>query len=95
MIKLEESYLMLTSQNGALLCGGNSGSDTYKTCIQLSGGSWIVSHNLLYSRYRHTSWVRPDGSLLLIGGVDSSTTSEVLNSEGGSTRSFDLKYESS
>ena len=60
--------------------------------MTFSGGQWSESHNLTFSRYDHTSWVRPDGAVLLIGGRVSPTTTEVLNSNGSTTQSFDLKY---
>ena len=68
---------------------------TRTTCILLSDGNWIESHHLQYSRYGHTSWIRPDGAVMLIGGdgSESGTTTEVLNSDGSSTQGFDLKYE--
>ena len=75
------------------MCGGNS---NINTCILLSDGNWNVSHHLLYPRYSHKSWVRPDGAVLLIGGEDfsSMTTTEVLTEDGGSARSFNLIHRS-
>ena len=77
------------------MCGGYITDYTQTTCILFSDGNWIESHHLLYPRYAHTSWVRPDGAVILIGGDFSRTTTEVLNSDGGSSRSFDLLHESS
>ena len=76
------------------MCGGYGNDNTKTTCILLTDGNWFVSHHLQYPRYGHTSWVRPDGAVLLIGGSNSKTTTEVLTEDGGSSRSFNLKHNS-
>ena len=77
------------TQNGFIICGG------YNSCLTLAGdGQWNVSHQLKYKRYQHSSWDTPDGGVLLIGGVYSRTTTELLTDDGGSVEKFKLKQRS-
>ena len=80
------------TQDGLLTCGGEY--NPY-TCDQLSArtGGWVVSHNLLEYRAYHSSWISPAG-LVLMGGVNSPTTTELLSSsDSTSSYSFNLEYE--
>ena len=80
------------TQSGLTSCGGG-GSDTRRSCIKFEDGSWSsLTDNLVESRYYHSSWINPDGDILLIGGGVSPTTTEILYQDGTSIRSFDLKY---
>ena len=88
------------TQNGFIICGGyntvspvNTGG--YNSCLTLAAdGQWNVSHQLKYKRYQHSSWDTPDGGVLLIGGVYSRTTTELLTDDGGSVEKFKLKQRS-
>ena len=63
------------------------------TCDQLAPSGWLHWRNTLYSRRFHTSVVTSQG-LLLVGGVESPMTTELLPWEGGESReSFTLKHE--
>ena len=78
------------TQDGLITCGGGD-----RNCLKLSPGGWVVSHNLLESRARHSSWQSPAG-LVLIGGGDyySDTTTELLSSSDSSSSSnFTLQYD--
>ena len=80
------------TQDGLLTCGGWGG---YTTCVLLSAGGWVVSHNLLEDRAGHSSWQSPAG-LVLIGGGDSNTrtTTELLSSsDSSSSYNFTLQYD--
>ena len=77
------------------MCGGGNLDSAGKSCLKLSSGEWRVSHNLKYLRRGHSSWETPDGGVLLVGGVSSRDTTELLNDEGGSDELFTLKYDSS
>ena len=80
------------TQNGFIICGGYN---TETSCLTLAaGGQWNVSHQLKYKRYQHSSWDTPDGGVLLIGGVYSRTTTELLTDDGGSVEKFKLKQRS-
>ena len=82
------------TQDGLLSCGGGDTTDTSRTCAKFSAlaGDWVVSHNLLESRYWHSSWQSPAG-LVLIGGGYSYTTTELLSSSDSSSSSnFTLQY---
>ena len=80
------------TQSGLTACGG---SDTIgRSCIKFEAGSWTtLTDNLVVERYFHSSWVTPDGDILLIGGGYSPTTTEIVYQNGTSIRSFDLKYD--
>ena len=71
------------------LCGGIF---TPTSCISFSSGVWVPSHSLAEERYKHCSWEREEG-LLLLGGEDSPTTTELLTegSEEG-VPAFSLQY---
>ena len=58
----------------------------------ICSGKWTISHNLLQNRYYHCSWETEHG-LLLMGGVYSPTTSEIVPTDGGEGGpSFAMKY---
>ena len=81
------------TQSGLTACGGAYGSQL-RSCIKFEDGSWTtLTDNLVESRYSHSSWVNPDGDILLIGGYYSLTTTEIVYQNGTSIRSFDLKYD--
>ena len=81
------------TQSGLTACGG-WGSDTRRNCIKFEAGSWItLTDNLVEEHDIHSSWVSPDGDIHLIGGSGSLTTTEIVNQNGTSIRSFDLKYD--
>merc|ERR1712131_478412 len=64
-----------------------------RSCIKFEDGSWTtLTDNLVEERRSHSSWVTPDGDILLIGGFYSGTTTEIVYQNGTSIRSFDLKY---
>ena len=81
------------TQSGLTACGG-ADIDTRRNCIKFEAGSWTtLTDNLVEKRYRHSSWINPDGDILLIGGQYSLTTTEIVYQNGTSIRSFDLKYD--
>ena len=80
------------TQSGLTACGGYY-SGTERSCIKFEDGSWTtLMDNLVEERSDHSSWVNPDGDILLIGGWGSQTTTEIVYQNGTSIRSFDLKY---
>ena len=80
------------TQSGLTACGGYV-SGTERSCIKFEDGSWTtLTDNLVEERRDHSSWVSPDGDILLIGGYYSDTTTEIVYQNGTSIRSFDLKY---
>merc|ERR1719348_343193 len=82
------------TQSGLTSCGGGDYSDTRRSCIKLEAGSWTtLTDNLVEERRSHSSWVSPDGDILLIGDQYSLTTTEIVYQNGSSIRSFDLKYD--
>jgi hypothetical protein len=52
------------------------------SCLELTGSGWEAGPSTLHARTRHTSAVTAEG-LLLVGGLDSPTTTELLPAEGG------------
>ena len=80
------------TQTGLEACGGG-GSATRTTCVRLEAGSWTPSHQLVEKkRIHHSSWASPAGTLL-IGGVYSKQTTELLDANtGDSVMSFPPKH---
>ena len=78
------------TQNGEVVCGGYP---TVQSCISLTGSDWTTSHQLVESRWGHSSWSSPAG-LILMGGYDSGKTTELLSdTSSSSSPSFDLEYD--
>ena len=79
------------TQSRLTACGDGGNED--RSCINFEAGSWTtLTDELVYPRYYHSSWVTPQGGILLIGGTASPTTTEIVYQNGTSIRSFDLKY---
>jgi hypothetical protein len=57
----------------------------YDSCLELTGSGWEAGPSTLHRRTRHTSAVTAEG-LVLVGGKDSPTTTELLPAEGGPSR---------
>ena len=83
---------MRPSLEGKLSCGGGSGN-TQKTCVKWSpaSGTWTQSHTLRQKRNGHVSWSTASG-VYLIGGTESSRTSEKVKLDGSVEEGFGLKY---
>ena len=80
------------TNNGVLTCGGLY---TQSTCLTLTNGKWLYSHNLTNPRWGHSSWSSKKG-VVLIGGYheDSLETTEIVDSESAiTTVGFTLKYQ--
>jgi hypothetical protein len=59
--------------------------------MSFTSGQWITSHILVERRYIHTSWQTEQG-VVLMGGVYSQNTSEIVATTGGQGGpSFDLQ----
>ena len=88
------SKRMYHSQDGQTVCGGFRRGGFSRNCIKFQSGSWTnLTENLLFERHFHSSWETPNGDVLLIGGIGSPNTTEIVSLENGtSKRSFDLKY---
>ena len=82
------------SQDGLLLCGGAGDNSRQCHTFHSDSGEWRVkTHNLSEERYGHSSWQREDGTLLLMGGYWSTTTTEIVSdSSAVSTPGFSLNY---
>ena len=87
------------TQSGLTTCGGSGFYGSYHTerrCMKFENGSWTkLTDNLMEERTWHTSWVTPNGDILLIGGYgyEVRTTTEIVYQNGTSIRSFDLKHD--
>ena len=81
------------SQTGPVVCGGYGGA---KSCITFISGdvNWKQTHTLDKSRFWHSAWDSPQGTVLL-GGWDSSaeTTSEILLENGHTKPGFRPDYD--
>ena len=76
------------------MCGGYL---TPSSCVSFSPGqtNWSQEpYSLLEKRYFHSSWTLSNGSVLLLGGVQSPATTELVTEGVGSSPGFDLKYPS-
>jgi len=78
------------SMNGLVVCGGTYVRDS---CVSMVSGQWETSHALESQRNSHVSWVVGE-ELLLMGGGNLPTTSEVLPLAGGDGSSaWAMKYD--
>ena len=82
--------------DGLLICGGDSqeagGGGSRTTCITFSSGVWVTSHTLAEKRVWHTSWATDEG-IILMGGSDSDTTSEIIKQgEQNGVSAFNLVH---
>ena len=76
-----------TWEDTLISCQGDS-------CDHLTPSGWQLWRQTLYSRVYHTSAVVTSQGLLLVGGYDSPTTTELLPWEGGESREgFTLQHE--
>ena len=64
------------TQSGLEVCGGHD-SNTMTNCLTFSDSNWTTSHTLLHPRSNHTSWISPEG-VVLMGGSASPNTTELL-----------------
>ena len=64
------------TQSGLEVCGGHD-SNTMTNCLTFSNSNWTTSHTLLQPRTNHTSWLSPEG-VVLMGGSASPNTTELL-----------------
>ena len=79
--------------SGQVTCGGVKIWPVATTpCFTFSSGSWEESHNLAQPRYLHSVWSSPKG-VMLLGGRDTRTTTEILTENGGTTPGFTLDYD--
>ena len=86
---LPDQRIFHTSDNH-ITCGG---SYTQTSCLHYVAGKWTKYRNdLMFKRYYHVSWRRPDGEVMLIGGEHSKKTSEVV-SNSGHQEGFNLKHD--
>ena len=84
-------YKSFYSQTGVTVCGGDAAANS--TCHTLSStGSWELSHNLAQARAGHSAWDSPQG-IVLIGGTESRTTTEILLENGDTAPGFNLDYD--
>jgi len=82
------------TQSGLTACGGYGDDlDSLYTCMTFQSGSWTtLTDNLPGGRDQHSSWVTPDGDILLIGGTSTETSTAIVFQNGSSIRSFDLMH---
>ena len=79
------------TQDGLLLCGGTYSS---YNCEEFSPatGTWARTHTLQRERWYYVSWSVEEGTILM-GGVSSGTTSEIVKHDGTTEWSLDQKYD--
>ena len=82
------------TQSGLEVCGGREAFT--RGCFAFSAGSWLPSHTLTDQRTLHSSWVSPQGVVLLGGDLSNSAkhSTELLSpSSQTSTPYFSLMYD--
>ena len=77
-------------QSDLLLCGGSAGTPQSKTCLTLTAGGWVKTHDLLQERVKHVSWNTGAGTVL-IGGTVSQSSTEIVKQPGLVESSFQLR----
>ena len=82
------------SHCGHLLCGGYSSSTSCLLLNPTTGQFTTTSVTLRQERYGHLCWEGDEGDVLLMGGEDSGTTTELVSADGStSSDSFTLEYD--
>ena len=78
---------------GNLACGGNT-LESIRSCSRFDGRTFqTTSVTLKQDRRYHLCWPLRSGQVLLLGGIDSQSTTERLTADGtSSTADFDLPY---
>ena len=86
-----DEQLIADIQNGMLTCGGERLNKGY--CRTFVNGSWSTEKiELQEDRWEHSSWEFEQG-ILLIGGVASPVTTEIVLSNGSTVMHYDLKQD--
>ena len=81
------------TQDDLTQCGGSGSLQSCHT-LNTDTAQWTKTHSLSERRDSHASWRREDGSILIVGGDNSKTTTELVSDGSGvSTPGFALKYE--
>ena len=65
------------TMDGLTTCGGYD-KKSGDSCLSLTNGQWVKSHQLTHRRYGHVSWSTDDELILLGGERDCQTNSEIL-----------------
>ena len=90
-----------TSNNGIICGGGAANSEEWKSCIDITTGTWSsINYMTIKPRYAHVSWdIVPRESFILLGGDRKSnfmnSTSIVYKNgtiEEGFSLQFNTKY---
>jgi len=81
------------TMEGMTVCCSDSPSNDWKSCLTLTDSGWETSATLLENRAGHSSWSSPSGLTILMGGHYSSRTTEKIQEDGTSVKSFDLEYD--
>ena len=93
MSHTETRSVFFNSMNGPLSCGGLWPDQTpVMACQMLQEGSWVSTHTLRFARVRHCSW-RTRFGVILMGGIMSPRTSEVVGVNGMVKQLWSLKYD--
>ena len=78
------------TMTGMTVCGGAGleglNQVLLTSCISFLSGEWVTSHSLPEERWYHNSWVMGADSILLLGGLESPDTTDVVSEgvyEGG------------
>ena len=88
------------TQNGLTSCGGYDSPARFSCYTLSSSGSWVKSHSLpgvqgepgSQGRRFHSAWASPQG-IILLGGNEEKTTTEIITDCGNTTSGFTLDYD--
>jgi len=89
-----QQYRQYHSSCGGLLCGGHvSSASTSRSCERITGTevSPLPSLTLRQARYGHLCWSLPADKVMLFGGWESGTSTEIV-SGSSSSKGFTLPY---
>ena len=77
------------SQDQYTICGG---LNSEQTCFTFTEGTWSKTASLREERRNHSSWISPDG-LVLIGGEGEASegTTEIIKDSAQSQPGFELR----
>ena len=91
--ELTEERSSHSSVNG-VVCGGWDGNSALTSCEDISSGSWSSdNYQPIRPRRGHVTWNLPTGEVILLGGLPTERTTDIVYTNGTVVPGFNLEYD--